>query len=337
MSMAIHQEDGGRRLKSVALAAGYLAALAFCFAAPTTMAQSYPAKPVTIICGQPAGSGPDIMARVFAEVMSRNMGQRVLVSNRTGSGGIIAASAVAQAVPDGYTLLLVLSNTHTTVPAMQSMPFDPIKDFEFISLLYSSSAVMLVAAKSPVRSVGEFIAFAREKPGGVNYGFPAIGSPAHIMGAMLGESLGVPMTLIGYRGGPQILLDLAGGRIDVTFTSPLQALPHIAQGQFRPLAIASSERIKQLPEVPTLQELGHSAAAVETWIGIAAPRGTPSDILARVGSELARAAKDPAIVTLAEQSGVQLRVGSREAIQQLLLDNYERLGNAVRRFKIKAE
>ncbi len=312
-------------------------AMLACGCAVGAIAQSYPAKPVTLMCGQPAGSGPDIMSRTFAEVMSQSMGQRVLVNNRTGSGGIIAAEAVAKAAPDGYTLLLVLSGTHTTVPAMQTMPFDPIKDFEFISGVYTSSGVMLVSVKSPAKTLGEFLSFARNKTGGATYGSPAIGSPAHIMGALLSESSGVPMTHIGYRGGPQIMIEVISGLLDTTFTSSVQALPQIAQGQLRPLATAASSRLKQLPDVPTLAELGHGASAVESWFGLAAPKGTPNDIIARLAAEVAKASREPTIVKRAEQDGVALTAGSREEFMKLVASDYERLGRAVRRLNIKAE
>src|SRR3954464_14686497 len=161
-------------------------------------AQAYPSKPVTILCGQPAGGGPDIMARVFADAMSRTMGQRVLVVNRTGASGILAAQALTQSAPDGYTLLLVLGSMHTMLPAMVSMPFDPVRDFEFISLLHASTGVMLVSTKNPARSLAEFIAYAKSKPGGVTYGTPGVGAPAHLMGALLSEATGTPMTHVPY-------------------------------------------------------------------------------------------------------------------------------------------
>ncbi len=303
----------------------------------SVLAQSYPSKPVTIICGQPAGSGPDIMSRIFAESMSQSMGQRVLVNNRTGSGGIIAAEAVAKAAPDGYTLLLALSGLHTTVPAMQTVPFDPIRDFEFISLIYSSSGVMLVSAKNPAKTLPEFFNYGRNKPGGVSYGSPAIGSPAHIMGALLAESTGIRMQHIGYRGGPQIMIEVISGLLDTTFTSSVQALPQIAQGQLRPLATAASSRLKLLPDVPTLAELGHGASAVESWFGLAAPKGTPNDILSRLGTEVAKASRDPATVKRADQDGVTLNAGSREDFIKLVGNDYDRLGRAVRRLNIKAE
>jgi tripartite-type tricarboxylate transporter receptor subunit TctC len=321
---------GMRRIKTLACAL-------FLSTACGALAQTYPSKPITILCGQPAGGGPDIMARVFAESMSKNMGQRVLVVNRTGAGGIIAAQALTQAPPDGYTLMLVLGAMHTILAAMQPLPFDAIKDFEFISLLHASSGVMLISAKDPARNLGEFLAFARSNPGGVNYGSPAIGSPAHLMGALLSTSAGAPMTHVPYKVGTQAMLEVVSGLLHTTFASSLLALPQVAQGQLRALAVGSPARLQALPDVPTLQELGYGDAAVESWFGMAAPKGTPADIIARIGSELSRAARDPAVMKRADADGLTLRTGSREEIQKLLVSDSERLGQAVRRLKIKAE
>jgi tripartite-type tricarboxylate transporter receptor subunit TctC len=314
-----------------------LAAALLMFAAAGAFAQAYPSRPVTILCGQPAGGGPDLIARVFAESMSQSMGQRVLVVNRTGAGGIVAAQALIQAAPDGYTLMLVLGAMHTILAHMQPLPFDPIRDFEFISLLHASSGVMLVSAKNPARTLGDFIAYSRSKPGGATYGSPATGSPAHLMGALLSSSAQAPMLHVPYKGGNQAMIEVMGGLIDVVFSSSVLALPQISQGQLRPLAVAAPARLKQLPDVPTFQELGYGDAAVESWFGMAAPRGTPAEIIARINAELSKAARDPAVIKRAEADGVSLRTGSREQIQKLLVSDHERLGQAVRRLQIKAE
>ncbi len=312
-------------------------AMAFYAFATGAFAQTYPSKPITILCGQPAGSGPDIMARIFAEVMTQNMGQRVLVSNRTGSGGLIAAQAAAQSTPDGYTLLLVLSGAHTAVPAMQSVPYEPVKDFEFISMLYASSGVLMVNAANPAKTIGEFIANARAKNDGLKFGSPAIGSPAHLMGALFGEATKLTVTNVGYRGGGQILTDLIGGLLDFTFTSSVQALPQISQGKVRPLAVAGPARLKQLPDTPTLQEAGFGQVAIESWFGMAAPKGTSPDIIARLNAEIVKAAKDPTILRRAEEDSVDLRAGPPAEIMKVLVEEYDRLGSAVKRLQIKAE
>ncbi|HVG52078.1 MAG TPA: tripartite tricarboxylate transporter substrate binding protein [Xanthobacteraceae bacterium] len=301
-------------------------------------AQSYPsAKPIMIVCAQPPGSGPDTMARLYAEVMGRSMNQKILVSNQPGAGGVLAASTVAQAAPDGYTLLLVLNGTHTTIPHMQSLKFDPIKDFEFVSMLYSSSSILLVATKGPVKSFAELIDLAKTKPGGATYGSPAIGSPSHLMGALLAESTKIPMTHVAYRGGVPMLTDLVGGSIDFAFLSSLQALGQIEQGLVRAIAAADTRRFPQLPDVPTLAELGYGDVIVESWFGIAVPKGTPPDIIARLNAELQAASKDPAIIKRAEQDMATIRTGPRQEIDKLLAEDYARMGSAVKRLGVKSE
>jgi tripartite-type tricarboxylate transporter receptor subunit TctC len=175
------------------------AAAALVLLAGAARAQDYPARPILILCGQPAGSGPDTMIRLYADAIGKNVGQRLVVDNRAGAGGIVAANALTQAQPDGYTLLVALGGMHTIVPALQHLPFDPINDFEFITLLYASSGLLLVPAANPAKSFGEFIAYVKAKPGGASYGTPGLGSPAHLMSATLADRLGVPMTHIPYK------------------------------------------------------------------------------------------------------------------------------------------
>ena len=207
--------------------------------APTTLlgavagarADAYPSKPITIVCAQPPGSGPDTMLRLFAAVMARNMNVPVLVVNQPGAGGVLAANRVAQAPPDGYILLMVLGGMHTIGAAMQKMPFDPINDFTFITLLYSSSGVVLVPPQSPAKTFAELIALLKQKGGDGTYGSPAIGSPAHLQGALLADKIGAATKHAAYRGGSQLMLDLTGGLIDFAFLSTVQSIAPVAQNQ----------------------------------------------------------------------------------------------------------
>jgi tripartite-type tricarboxylate transporter receptor subunit TctC len=305
--------------------------------APAAHAQDYPARPIMILCGQPPGSGPDIMVRLYAEVIGKNVGQRVVVDNRAGAGGIVAASALTQAQPDGYTLLLALGGMHTIVPAMQRLPFDPIKDFEFITLLYASSGLLLVPAASPAKSFGEFAAYVKSKPGGASYGTPGIGSPAHLMSAMLADRLGVPMTHIPYKGGGQIVVDLVAGRMDFAFISSVQANPHVQEGTVRALAVGGPKRMDWLPDVPTLADVGLADVAIQSWFGIAAPKDTPSAVTTRIRDELLKASDDPMIIKRAAEDNATIMTGPKQEMLSLLTYDYERLGKAVRAFGIKAD
>ncbi len=305
--------------------------------AGTAHAQDYPSRPILILCGQPPGSGPDTMIRIYAEVIGRNVGQRVVVDNRTGAGGILAANALTQAQPDGYTLLLALGGMHTIVPAMQRLPFDPIKDFEFITLLYASSGLLLVPATSPVKSFGELVTYIKSKSGGASYGTPGIGSPAHLMSAMLADRLGVPMTHIPYKGGGQIIVDLIAGRMDFTFLSSVQAKPHVQEGTVRALAVGGPKRMDWLPDVPTLADLGYEDVTIQSWFGIAAPKGTPDTVTARVRDEFIKASADPMIIRRAAEDSATIMTGSQQDMLKLLAYDYDRLGKAVRGFGIKAD
>ena len=201
--------------------------------------QSFPNRPIKILVSQAAGSGPDTIMRLYADAMSRNIGSRVLVENRTAGGGVAAAVGLMQSPPDGYTLLMALTIVHTALPEVQKWPFDPIKDFEPIAPLYVSSGVLLVPASSPARSMKDLATIAGSKPGGLSYGSPSYGSPAHLMGVLLQDRIGAKMTHIPYRGGSALAVDFLAGQMDFTILSYVQAKPLLEQQKARALAVAS--------------------------------------------------------------------------------------------------
>jgi tripartite-type tricarboxylate transporter receptor subunit TctC len=300
-------------------------------------AQAYPSKPITIVCAQPPGSGPDTMLRLFAGVMARNMKETVLVVNQPGAGGVLAANRVAQAPPDGYTLLMVLGGMHTIGAAMQKMPFDPINDFTFISLLYASSGVLLVPPQSPAKTFAELTALLKQKGGDGTYGSPAIGSPAHLQGALLAEKIGAATKHVAYRGGSQLMMDLTGGLIDFAFLSTVQSIAPVAQNQARALAVGTDARIKAMPDVPTLKELGYGDVAVDSWFGVAGPKNLPVEIVKRINAEVVVAADDPSVRQRAEADDLVLLPGPPDALMKLLTSDYARFSQVVQRLDIKPE
>ena len=328
--------SGNRRMKrTFSRRAVVCAAAALVLLPKTAHAQDYPARPILILCGQPPGSGPDTMIRLYADVIGKSLGQRIVVDNRAGAGGIVAANALTQAQPDGYTLLVVLGGMHTIIPALQNLPFDPISDFEFITLLYASSGLLLVPAASPAKSFGEFVDYVRSKSGGTSYGTPGLGSPAHLMSALLADRVGVPMTHIPYKGGGQIIVDLVAGRMDFAFISSVQAKPHVQEGMVRALAVGGPQRLDWLPGVPTLADAGLPDVAIQSWFGVAAPKGTPATVTARIREEFIKASSDPQIVKRAAEDNVTIMTGTKQEILRLLAYDYDRLGKAVRGFGIK--
>jgi tripartite-type tricarboxylate transporter receptor subunit TctC len=277
------------------------------------------------------------MLRLFAEVMTRNMRQRVLVVNQPGAGGALAATTVANAAPDGYTLLLVLSALHTIGPAMHKLPFDAINDFTFVSLLHATSSVLLVPAQSPAKNFAQLVELLKRKGVNVSYGSPAFGSPAHFQGALLAEKLGVPAAHVAYRGGPQVITDLSAGLIDFAFSSTVGSIGPVAQRHARALAVGTRERMNFWPDVPTFRELGYQDLELDSWFGIGGPKGLPKDVQERIAQEIATAKQDPLIRNRAEQDYVELLPGSQEAFLKLLASDYERVGPAVKRMGMKPE
>ena len=325
--------DITRRVLAV-LIAGMASVVLVCGAA---QAQSYPSKPITIVCAQPPGSGPDTMARLFAEVMGRNLGQRILVVNQPGAAATLAATTVAKAAPDGYTLLMVLGAVHSIVPAMQELPFDPVKDFTFISLMYVSSGVLLVPPSSPAKNFAELAALLKQKDSNASYGSTSLGSPSHLQGALLSEKLGVAAKNVSYRGGAQLSTDLTGGLLDFAFLSTVQSIAPIAQHQVRGIAVGTKTRVKALPDLPTLADLGYGDVTVDSWFGIGGPKNMPADIVAKLNAAMIEAAKDPLIVERAKVDDVELIAGTQAEFNKLLMYDYERLGAAVKRVGIKSE
>jgi tripartite-type tricarboxylate transporter receptor subunit TctC len=324
-----------RGLRYIALAAALVGVTVA--GANRALPQAYPAKPITVIVAQPPGSGPDTIMRLFAEVMSRDLGQRVLVVNQPGAGGALAATTAVKAAPDGYTLLLVLGALHTIGPAMQKLPFDAIKDFSFISLLYASSGVLLVPPQSPANNLAELVELLKRKGANATYGSPALGSPGHFQGALLAEKIDVPAKHVAYRGGPQLLTDLTGGLLDYAFISTIGAIAPIAQHQARGIAVGSDERVSALPDVPTLKELGFGDVAFDSWLGLGGPKGLPPEVISRIGRALAAAAEDGQVKQRAAADHVALLPGSQDAFLKLLASDTERVTAVVKRLGMKAE
>src|SRR5262249_42159258 len=230
-----------------------------------------------------------------------------------------------------------LGGMHTIIPALQNLPCDPISDCEFITLLYASSGLLLVPTASPAKSFSEFVDYVRSKPGGTSYGTPGLGSPAHLMSALLAGRLGGPMTHIPHQGGGPNIFDLVAGRMDFAFISSVQAKPHVQEGMVRALAVGGPQRLDWLPGVPTLADAGLPDVAIQSWFGVAAPKGTAVTVTARIREEFIKASSDPRIIKRAADDNVTIMTGPKQEIVRLLAYDYDRLGKAVRGLGIKAD
>jgi tripartite-type tricarboxylate transporter receptor subunit TctC len=256
-----------------------LIAAGFAMAVSPALAQGFPSRPITLMIGLAPGGITDVTSRAYADAVSRQTNQRVIVENRTGGGGAIAAAAVQNAGPDGYTLLVFSGSQHATVAAASQAGYEPVKGFAPITFLFNSVTALTVPADSPAKTVAELHELGRKKQGGLSFGTPGLGSPSHLLGARILLAEKVPAETVHYRGGAPMMPDLITGRVDFGWPTLSTARTFFADGKVRALAIDSETRSPMLPNTPTLDEIGLGKLRVASWFALAAPAGTPSDIV----------------------------------------------------------
>jgi tripartite-type tricarboxylate transporter receptor subunit TctC len=264
------------------------------FVAGLAHGQEWPQRPVRIIGPYAAGGNADVLARLTALRLSDAFGQQFVVENRVGGNGIIAAEAVAHAPADGYTFLWGVLPPLAIQPALSKVPYDSLKDFAPISAVATNPFVLVVNKDLPVKTVAELIAWVRAQPAKPSYAEGAVGSVTHLAMALFLHRAGIAMTNVSYRGNAPALTDIVAGHLPTMFSNLSDALPHLASGAIRALAVSSDKRSPQLPEVPTVADSGFPGFNVITWNGLVAPAGTPKPIIDRLAAEIARATKDPA-------------------------------------------
>lgn len=265
-------------------------------------AQTYPAKTVTVVVPFAPGGTTDILARLLADRLTASLGQRFIVENRPGAGGNTGSAAAARAEPDGHTLLMGTVGTHAINASLYAkMPFDPARDFVPVAFAAGVPNAMVVPARLPARTPGEFIAFARAKPGGATMASSGLGTSIHLSGEMFKHRTGLDLTHVPYRGSAPALADLAGGQVDVMFDNLPSCLGFVRDGRLRALAVTSAARSAALPEVPTLAESGLPDFDATSWFGLFAPRGTPEAVVALLHRDVSSAlASDTVRQRLAE-------------------------------------
>lgn len=256
---------------------------------------AYPEKSVRFVIGQAPGGATDIVARLVASKMTEGLGQNIVVENRTGAAGSIAAATVAKSPPDGYTILVV-SSSYSINPSLYShLPFDPQKDLVPVSLLAEAPFLLVVHPSIPANSVRDLIALSKAKPGMLTYGSGGNGSSGHLAGALLGSLAGVKLSHVPYRGTGPALIDVIAGQISFMFASVFSALPHVKQQQLRVLAVTSANRSSVLPQVPTVAEGGVPGYSTTTWYGLLAPAGTRAAIVDRLSDAANKAVTAPEV------------------------------------------
>ena len=272
-----------------------LVLVTLCFASSNAFSQGYTQdKPIRFIAGFPAGSASDNLARILAAELTRILGKTVVVDNRPGATGNIAAEMVVKAAPDGYTILLA-ANIHATVSSLyRTLPFDPIKDFAPVGLVATSPAILVTNASLPVKSLSDLLALAKARPGELSYGSAGNGSAPHLTMELFKATAGLDIVHVPYKGVPPALVDLLGGRVAMMFSTMSPAIPLIKSGKVRALAITSAERFPIIPEVPALSET-LPGFEVNAWWGLLVPAGTPPEIIGKLNEAIVKIVRMPSV------------------------------------------
>lgn len=281
-----------------------LAAGAFC--ATAAAADPYPSQPITLVNPYAAGGPADVLGRALARELEKQLGKPVIVENKAGGGAAIGANFVARAKPDGYTLLLGTSAAHVVTPLMQRTPYDGIKDFAFVSIVANQPNMLVARPTLNAATVADLVTMARKEPGKINYASAGPGSSPHLGAELFRERAGVDIVHIPYSGAAPAINDLVGGQVDIAVLNLAASLQFIRSGRLKALAYANGKRSPLLPDVPTLAESGVTGAESASWYSLAAPKGTPADVLQRLNEAMDRVNADAEYGKLMQAQGVDL-------------------------------
>ena len=269
---------------------------------------AFPEKPITVVVPYPPGGATDILARKLAGPMGQRLGQPVIIENKAGAGTAIGATFVAKSAPDGYTLLISSNTTFTVNAALKnSLPYDPQKDFESVGLIGSSPLVLLAHPKVPANTVKELIALSHKDGKGLNFGSFGVGTSAHMAGEMFKVMTGANMVHVAYRGSAPAMTDLIGGQIPVTFDTNVAAMPQMATGKVKAIAVTSRQRSPQMPQVPSIAEAGFPDYEMVPWIGYVGRRGMPAEVSARLSKALQDCLNDPVVKADLQKVGLDVQ------------------------------
>jgi len=302
----------------VALALTILAGIA------DARAQAYPSRPITLVVPFPPGGSTDAAARIMAERMRAPLGQPIVIENVGGAGGSIGVGRVARAAPDGYTFLMVASTLSLNSVLYKKVSYDPIKDFAPIMQVASAPNVLIVNPAVPAKSLTEFIALAKQKPGQLTYGTPGIGTSPHMCMELLKYMAGIDVQHIPYRGVSQSVTDILGGRVSGMVLNVLTAKPHIEAGQLRALGVTGLRRSEALPNVPTIAETAVPTYEALQWFGILAPAGTPAPIVALLQAKIAEGLRAPEIKARLAADGAEAVATTPAEFAALINDEIEK-------------
>lgn len=302
----------------------------------TAQAQALPQKPIRLVVGAPPGGAPDTVARLVAQHL--NLGQAVVVENRNGASQMIAAEHVARAPADGSALLLASQTAIGVSPVLQKVKsFDPIKDFAGVALIGTAPLVLVAGPSLPASSVQELVAFAKARPGVVDFGNGGVGTSPHMAGVLFGVSAGVRLNSVPYPGEQAAMIDIMAGRIHMMFANASSAMPHVRAGKLRALAVTSDARAPVAPELPTMSEAGVPGFSAATWLGIVAPAATPKALVAQFNTEFNRVLALPEVREKLAAHGFTVEAMGTEAFDRFLVAEHAKWGRLIRDANIKAD
>jgi tripartite-type tricarboxylate transporter receptor subunit TctC len=320
--------------KMIRWVAFLLCALAF---TPSIAQDAYPSRPVRFILPFPPGGGTDILGRIIAERLSANLGQPVVIENRGGAGGNVGAEAAARSAPDGYTIVLVAPSLAISPSLYSKLNYDPVKDFAPVSLVATVPNVMVTHPSVPAQTLQEFIALARLRPGGMNFGSGGSGTSNHLAGELFNIVTGTKLVHVPYKGVNLAMNDVLSGQIHLVVIGVPAAAPHIKAGRLRGLALIAPQRAPAVPEVPTVAEAGLNDFEVTTWYGVLAPAGTPRPIVARLNAELVKIMHSPDTRERLAAMATDPLTSTPEEFSAYLREEIAKWAEVVRKANLKAD
>lgn len=313
-----------------------LAAALLAFAAGA-VAQQYPGRPVRVVVPFPAGGPTDVLTRVVAQKLAERWRQPVIVENKPGAGGAIGSDFVAKSAPDGYTLLMATSSTHSIGPALQKLPYDPQKDFAPIAHVWSAPNVLVVSPALGVNDVKGLVALAKEKPGQLNFASSGIGTIPHLSAELFKLLAGVDMVHVPYKGTGLSIPDIASGQVAMLVDSIVTAQQHARTGKVKMLAVTTAKRSALLPELPTMHEAGVPDYESNTWFGLFAAAGTPAGIIARINADAGALVQAADVRERFAAAGAELAGGTPEGFAQLVRAEFDKWSRVVKAANVKVQ
>ena len=313
-----------------------LAAIACAFPLLVT-AQTFPAKPIKVVVGYPAGGAVDIVARTVGQSMAGSLGQAVVVENKPGAGTNIAVRSVIDAAPDGYTLMLAANALAANMALYQPAPFDAERDLVPVSLVGRVPVVIATNAQSGVANLAKLIEKAKAKPGFVNYATPGNGSTPHLAVELFARAAGIKLSHVPYKGGAPAITDVLGGQLPLVAVNALEVLPHVKSGKLKVLAVMSTTRSVMMPDAPTIAESGFPGFEASVWYGFVAPATTPKPIVAKLHAEVQKALQTAEVKERMSSVGGEVSLGTAEQFGELIRSERERYEKLVREAQIKPD